>query len=192
MNTNSMNASLQFGVDRDTYAHATALTYLCSIAISYPIGWLIDRLHALLVGLGVLLAYSLAMLAGWLMVHDVTTFQVFFVVHGVFAGAIFTTTTALLPCLLPRSRYAQLATVSAALTALMTVLLTPVTGALIDLIGGDFRLAFLMAGLTGLAGIVLWLVLLHQFARLGGRDGYVPPDVEAPKGKAVNSMAAIS
>ena len=184
MNTNSMNASLQFGVDRDSYAQATWITYLCSIVLSYPIGWLIDRVHPILVGCGALALYSLAMLAGWVVVHDVTSFKVFFVVHGILAGAIFTTTTTLLPRLLPRSRYGQMATLSAALTALMTVLLTPVTGVLIDLTGNDFRLVYLIAGLTGLVGIGLWLVLLRQFARLGGRDGYVAPDVESG-GRAV-------
>lgn len=176
MNTNSMNASLQFGVDRDSYAHATALTYIFSIVLSYPIGWMMDRLHPMPVGLGVLALYAIAMLAGWAVVHDVTTFNLFFVVHGILAGAIFTTTSALLPRLLPRSRYAQLATLSAALTALMTVLLTPVTGVLIDVSGNDFRLAFLIAGLAGLAGIGLWLLLMRQFARLGGRDGYLASD----------------
>lgn len=176
MNTNSMNASIQFGADRVDYANATAFTYLCSIALSFPLGWLIDRLHPVLVGFGVLALYSLAMLVGWVVTHDPATFKLFFVVHGVLAGAIFTTTTALLPRLLPRSRFAQLSTVSAALTSLMQVLVLPATGGLIDLIGGDFRMAFLIAGLIGLAGIGLWLILMRQFDRLGGRDGYVAPD----------------
>lgn len=176
MNTNSMNASLQFGVDRNHYAHATTVTYLFSIALSYPLGWLIDRMHPTRVGLGVIALYAAAMLAGWIAVRDVDSFMFFFIVHGVLAGAIFTTTTALLPRLLPRGRYAQLATVSAALTALATVLFTPVTGALIDMIGGDFRLAFLMAGLVGLAGVGLWLLMLLRFERMGGRKAYVAPD----------------
>lgn len=178
MNTNSMSASIQFGADRVDYANATAMTYLCSIVLSFPLGWLIDRLHPVQVGFGVLVLYSLTMLAGWVVTHDPLSFKVFFVLHGVLAGAIFTTTTALLPRLLPRARFAQLSTVSAALTSLMQVLVLPATGLLIDLFGGDFRATFLMAGTVGLAGIGMWLLLMRQFKRLGGRDGYIAPDAQ--------------
>lgn len=97
--------------------------------------------------------------------------------HGILAGAIFTTTTALLPRLLPRSSFAQLSTVSAALTSLMQVLVMPVTGVLIDWLGGDFRTTFLMAGTIGVAAIGMWLVVMRQFNALGGVQGYVALDL---------------
>lgn len=177
MNTNSMSASVQFGADRADYANATAMTYLCSIVLSFPLGWLIDRLHPLRVGLVVLGLYACAMLAGWVVTHNAETFKVFFLLHGILAGAIFTTTTALLPRLLPRSSFAQLSTVSAALTSLMQVLVMPVTGVLIDWLGGDFRTTFLMAGTIGVAAIGMWLVVMRQFNALGGVQGYVALDL---------------
>jgi MFS family permease len=70
------------------------------------------------------------------------------IVHGVLAGCFLTGTVSLLPALLPRERFSQLAAVSASLTALMVVVSTVALGALLDAMGRDYRLLYL-AGAGG-------------------------------------------
>jgi len=175
VNINSFNASEQFGVDRAGYAKVIALTYLCSICIAFPIGWLADRFHPLGVGIVALTLYSISMLSGWVCVDDARTFSLFLLIHGIGAGVFLTCTASLLPKLLPADRFSELAAASAALTALMTVCLTLSVGALVDWAGRDFRLIFLASGVVSGLAVMGWIWLLRDFKRLGGVHNYVVP-----------------
>jgi MFS family permease len=175
ININSFNACEHFGVDRAGYANAIAVTFLISIALAFPIGWLTDRFHPLAIGFVMLSLYSANMLAGWFYVADARSFSLFLVVHGVLSGAFMTSTASLLPRVLPRHRFSELAAASAALTALLTVLFTPGMGLIIDMAGRDFRLIFLAAGLVSGIGALGWILVMREFARLGGSRRYVAP-----------------
>jgi cytochrome bd-type quinol oxidase subunit 2 len=69
------------------------------------------------------------MLAAWRLVDERSGFLAALIVHGVLAGCFLTGTVSLLPALLPRERFSQLAAVSASLTALMVVVSTVALGA---------------------------------------------------------------
>ncbi|KQW93635.1 hypothetical protein ASC94_13595 [Massilia sp. Root418] len=170
VNINSYNAISQFGVDRNSFGHAVALTYCISIVLALPLGWLADRVHPLRVGFAALALYALCMLGAWFLVVGRTSFLVWFVVHGVLAGAFLTGTAALLPALLPRARFSELAAFSASATALLAMVFTLAMGAALDWSGRDFRLIFLAAGLVALAGACLWYCVLRLFRRAGFRS----------------------
>jgi MFS family permease len=165
VNINSYNAISQFGVDRSSFGHAVALTYCISIVLALPLGWLADRVHPLRVGFAALTLYALCMLGAWFLVVGRTSFLIWFVVHGVLAGAFLTGTAALLPSLLPRARFSELAAFSASVTALLAMVFTLAMGAALDWSGSDFRLMFLAAGLVALAGAGLWYGVLRLFRR---------------------------
>jgi MFS family permease len=167
VNINSYNAISQFGVDRSSFGHAVALTYCISIVLALPLGWLADRVHPLRVGFAALTLYALCMLGAWFLVVGRTSFLIWFVVHGVLAGAFLTGTAALLPSLLPRARFSELAAFSASVTALLAMVFTLAMGAALDWSGRDFRLMFLAAGLVALAGAGLWYGVLRLFRRAG-------------------------
>lgn len=165
VNINSYNAISQFGVDRADFGNAVALTYCVSMLLALPLGWLADRTHPLRVGLVVLVLYCLSMLAAWLLVTDRASFLAGFVLHGVLAGAFLSGTAALLPTLLPRERFSELAAFSASVTAVLTVAFTLGLGLLLDWSGRDFRLIFLVAGLGAGLASCLWYGLLRAQRR---------------------------
>jgi MFS family permease len=88
------------------------------------------------------------------------SFLVWFVVHAVLAGTFLTGTAALLPSLLPRTRFSSLAALSASITGLLTVFFTIELGALLDANGRDFHVIFLVAGLLASVGSAFWFVVL--------------------------------
>jgi MFS family permease len=163
ININALNASAQFGADAGDFGAAIALTYAISILLAWPLGWLADRYHPLRVGAVVLSAYALCMLVAWRVVDERTGFLAALIVHGVLAGCFLTGTVSLLPALLPRERFSQLAAISASLTALMVVVSTVGLGALLDATGRDYRLLYLAGALAAGCGVVLWRSLLKRY-----------------------------
>lgn len=168
ININSYNAISQFGVDRTSFGQAVAVTYCVSILLALPLGWLADRVHPLRVGLVVLGMYALSMLCAWFLVEGRVSFLFWYVVHGVLGGAFLSGTGALLPSLLPRERFSELAAFSASMTAMLAVVLTLAIGALLDWSGRDFRLMFLVGGMVALLGTgALYSVLQAHIRRCG-------------------------
>lgn len=165
VNINSYNAISQFGVDRSSFGQAVAATYCISILLAMPVGWLADRIHPLRIGLVALALYALSMLGAWFLVVGRLSFLAWFVVHGVLAGAFLTGTAALLPSVLPRGRFSELAAFSASVTAMLTMVSTPAFGAVLDWSGRDFRLIFLAGGLLALLGTALWYAVLRAWQR---------------------------
>ncbi|RJG27489.1 MFS transporter [Massilia cavernae] len=165
VNINSQNAIAQFGVDPRGFGQAVAVTYCISIALALPLGWLADRFHPLRIGVWLVGLYALSMLAAWLCVTGRTSFLIWLVVHGVLAGAVLSGTASLLPIMLPAERFSELAAFYWSMTAILTVVLTLATGAVLDWSGSDFRLTFLAAGLFALIGTVLWIAALRAWRR---------------------------
>ncbi|MYM23805.1 hypothetical protein GTP46_14215 [Duganella sp. FT135W] len=163
ININALNACAQFGADAGDFGSAIALTYVISILLAWPLGWLADRYHPLRVGAAVLSAYAVCMLVAWRVVDERTGFLAALIVHGVLSGCFLTGTVSLLPALLPRERFSQLAAVSASLTALLVVVSTVGLGALLDATGRDFRLLYLAGALTAGCGVVLWRSLQKRY-----------------------------
>lgn len=163
ININALNACGQFGADAGDFGGAIALTYAISILLAWPLGWLADRYHPLRVGAAVLSAYAFCMLVAWRVVDERTGFLAALIVHGVLAGCFLTGTVSLLPALLPRERFSQLAAISASLTALMVVVSTVALGALLDATGRDYRLLYLAGALVAGCGVLLWRGLLKRY-----------------------------
>ncbi|HEY1147708.1 MAG TPA: MFS transporter [Pseudoduganella sp.] len=165
VNINSYNAIGQFGVSRSSYGQAVSITYCISILLAWPLGWLADRIHPLRVGFIALVLYALSMLGAWQLVTGRLSFLIWIVVHGVLAGVFLTGTASLLPKLLPRERFSELAAVSASVTSLLTVVFTLGLGGVLDWSGRDFRLIFLAAGTVAAIGAALWYALLRMHER---------------------------
>ncbi|WP_373991399.1 MFS transporter [Duganella sp. BuS-21] len=163
ININALNACAQFGVDADDFGAAIALTYAISIVLAWPVGWLADRYHPLRVGAVVLSAYAVCMLLAWRLVDERNGFLLALIVHGVLAGCFLTGTVSLLPALLPRERFSQLAAVSASLTALLVVVSTVGLGALLDASVRDYRMLYPAGALAAGCGVILWRSLLKRY-----------------------------
>jgi MFS family permease len=172
INVNAYNARAQFGVGLADYGAAIAATYAVSILLALPLGWLSDHVHPLYLGMGALAAHAVAMLAAALLVNGHDSFLVALVLHGVLSGAFLSGTAALLPALLPRSRFSELATLSASISSLLTVIGSVAMGVVLDAGGRDYHWSFLGGGLAATAGCLVWCGLLRQI-----RGGVFPQQI---------------
>jgi MFS family permease len=168
VNINGYNAMAQFNVDRSSYGQAIAFTYCISILLAWPLGWLADRVHPMRIGLVTLALYAIGMLLAWMFVSSRESYLFWLVVHGVLAGVFLTGTASLLPLVLPRERFSELAAFSASVTAILAMLLAAGTGLVLSWSGKDFRLIFLVSGLTATFAVVLWACAMNAHERRAG------------------------
>jgi len=168
VNINGYNAMAQFNVDRGSYGQAIALTYCISILLAWPLGWLADRVHPMRIGLVTLALYAIGMLLAWMFVSSRESYLFWLVVHGVLAGVFLTGTASLLPLVLPRERFSELAAFSASVTAILAMFLAAGTGFVLSWSGKDFRLIFLVSGLTATCAVVLWATAMNAHERRAG------------------------
>jgi hypothetical protein len=59
------------------------------------------------------------------------------------------------------------------------MLVGPLVGTLIDVTGKDYRLTFSAGGLLALGSLGIAVYVHNQFLKLGGPQGYIPPDPSA-------------
>jgi MFS family permease len=158
------------------YGKCLALTYVISLLLAYPLGWLADFFHPLRVWLVFMLLYSVVMLAAFLLVGDVHTFAVALVAHGVVCGSAGTASASIAQRLLPRAEFAQFSSAKGIFTGFSWMVLPPALGIFLDHTHHQYRYTFLISSvLAGIGFIGLW-VLHSRFMALGGPKHYVPPE----------------
>ena len=168
-------AGLNIGGHRLGYGGVIALTYVCSLALAYPIGALVDRFHPLRVATASMLLYGVSCFVGYLSIHNVESFAWALLAHGVLSGCYFTSSAALTQMLLPRSRFTQFASAGTVVTQSVTLIYSPTLGAVLDRTGSNYRLTFLLSGIFAIASLLLLTRIYFKFMSLGGPGGYVAP-----------------
>jgi MFS family permease len=163
------------GMDMAIYWDCLGLTYIFSLALSYPLGSLADRFHPLRIGIAVLAAYALVMVCGGLLVRDSSTFSVALVVHGVFAGCVITATASLGQRLLPRDKFAEIGSAGGIIGAVSAMLLAPALGKFLDYTHHNYRYTFFFSAILTLMALGAFFVLHGRFITLGGPRNYVAP-----------------
>jgi MFS family permease len=172
----SIYAAGSFGLSLETYGKYIVVTYLCSLTLAYPLGWLADKFHPVRMALFSLGAYATLMAIGYFGIVGPKSFGVVFLVHGVVSGCYFTGAAALGQMLLPKLKFAEYASASALLIALGNIVLGPAMGGLLDKLGHDYRYTFAVGGVIALLGFGATLVVYRRFMALGGPKGYVAPE----------------
>jgi MFS family permease len=178
ININSFFAKDQFGVDTTSFGYAMSTTYIISMCLAFPLGWLADRFHPLYTTFVCMISYALIMLVSYAVVSEPTTFTVCFIAHGVLAGAFFTSSGSLLLVLLPQNRFQEYYSAFGVIGACMGAVVSMSVGGLLDFFGRDFRLIFLGGGLIATVASLGWLLVIREFNRLGGKNHYVSPGSE--------------
>ena len=173
----SLFAAKAYGIDMELYGKAFVLTYVIGFLLAFPIGWLSDRFHPMRTGLICLISYAVCMAASYWIICGPNSFLVMFVVVGVLAVLYNTATASLLLILFPQLNFSQFYSAYFGLNQVLSLLLAPVLGRIIDLAHHDYRLAFMLGGMIALTAVALWLVVLNRgFARHGGVKSYIPPE----------------
>jgi Na+/melibiose symporter-like transporter len=159
----------------DLYGKLTAYSYLTSLCLAYPLGWMVDKFHALRIALAAMALYALSTAYGFLFTHNPETFAVAFVAHVVLSGTYFTAAMSLPAALLPRNRFAQFASAAFMLISLTTMFISPALGFIIDYTNKNFRLTFLAGLLVCVMAIMAMLAVYRRMQDYGGMKNYVAP-----------------
>ena len=164
-----------FGLSMDSYGKYIAATYVCSLVLAYPLGWMADRFHAMRMAVGAILVYAVVMVVGFFGIVGPKSFGLVFLIHGVVSGCYFTGAAALAQMLFPKLKFAQFASAGALLFALVNVVFGPALGAVLDLLHHDYRFTFGFGALIALVALLVNVEVYRRFMALGGPKGYVAP-----------------
>lgn len=175
VNTFSIFHARSVGMSDDLYGKCLAASYVISLILTYPLGYLADRIHPIRVGLGAILLYAGVTLAGFLLPQEKEVFFVTFLLHTVVSGIYLTGTASLAPRLLPQAKFAQFASAASLVTALCLMVLPPALGGLIQVFDHQYRYGFLLGFLISAASAAAFLVLLKDYNRRGGDVSFAPP-----------------
>ncbi len=175
MNTFAIRYASHLHIGMDAYGKVVALTYLISLLLAYPLGWLADVFHPLRVGAVTLGLYAGAML--WTASRAATgeAFLPALLLHGVCSGSYFTCSASLGNRLYPASHFARYASAAGILISLSALFFPVAMGALIDWGGGAYHWVFPAAGGIALCGLALTVSVYRQFLRHGGLQSYAAP-----------------
>jgi MFS family permease len=175
INTFSLFYAKSLGVDWATVGKYTALCYLVSMFLSYPMGALADRFHPIRVGIGVLILYTLLGIWGGLFGTTENGFLIGYVAHTIISGAFFTGTLSIGQRLYPQSRFGQFFSAANVMNATFFTILPPAVGWALDLSGHAYRLTFWIGGGLSALGLLGFLIVLRNYHKAGGDTAYEAP-----------------
>jgi MFS family permease len=163
------------GMSMERFGELRYFTYGISICLAFGIGWMADKFHPIRLGLFSLACYAVIALWAGFIAHDVRSFEVAYVAHGVISGIFFTGTASLFPRLFPRAKFAQFASAAGIILAFGFIGVPPVVGRILDLTHHTYHYTFVIAGIVAAAGALIFAYLYRQFVSLGGMKNYNPP-----------------
>lgn len=175
-NTFAIPYAKSVDMDMKMYGKLITVSYLTSLIIAYPLGSLVDRFHAIRVGMVALGLYLLSVLYGMVFVHDARTFGVALVLHTVLSGTYFTASASLAQALFPRLQFAQFASAAGLVASAGTIALSIAIGPILDASGHDYRLTFVAGLILCALTIACMYVVYRHFMALGGPKHYVAPE----------------
>lgn len=160
----------------DTYGKILAGGFVISLLISYSIGSLADRFHPLRVAIGSLFLYFPLCIWAVIWAKTVGTFAFGFTIHVIVSGIFFTGTASLGQRLFPKERFAQFASAGQMILGLLTMLLPPVMGMILDISDHAYQLTFLAGAILCFFAIAGFLIVMKYYYQLGGDIAYHPPN----------------
>ncbi len=163
------------GLTMTRYGEAAALQMSLSFVLAFPIGWLVDKFHAVRVTAVALVVYAALALWVFLCVRDVEVYWWVVVFGGSSAGAVVTASTALNPILLPKESFAQHYGASSMVRLFGLSLTGPVCGWFFDACGHQYRYIYLAASVGSFFAFAVLLWIWARMRRYGGLNNYVAP-----------------
>jgi MFS family permease len=162
-------------MDMSFYGKCLAVTYTCSLVLSYPLGMLADRFHPLRTSMVVIFLYSVVTASGAIFATTPGVFSIFFVLHGVLSGAWMTSAASLPMRMFPKENFSQFYSALYMFIGLGIMIAGPTIGQLIDLSDHFYRLTFIASSILSALAVVFGIVVHGKFLKLGGPSFYQPP-----------------
>jgi MFS family permease len=116
------------------------------------------------------------MLVSGLWVHDVTSFGIALVAHGVSSGCVFTAWASIPQRLLPREKFAEIGSVGGIIGSVIGIFFGPSVGQMLDWSHDNYRLTFLASSALTVAALWAFVILHRKFMALGGPKNYAAPE----------------
>jgi len=163
------------GFDMGQLGHLFAWTSAISLLFFYPIGWLCDRfspMHVALLSIGLII---IAKLLAFFFVGGWMSFLIFSLAYAMPGVAWGLSQRASAMKLFPSEKFGQFSSGLNVFGCGALIAGNFLIGLLMDLLHSDYRIAFLWTVVMALSAIPFMLVVLREWRRHGGRDGYVPP-----------------
>lgn len=165
------------GLSLDAFGQARGWCSLVQVPVFFLVGPLVDRFHPLRVGMVGMLLSSATFFANFFFVHSEGSFTFWLIVNFIAQAIYMGAYLAILPRLLPRSKYGQFFTANQ-IFGFAGVALAPVLcGALLETTK-DYRFIYVWCGTCTLAGFAMCALLYRHWMRLGGDAAYRPPGFE--------------
>jgi MFS family permease len=175
VNTFAIYAAKSYGMDMGTYGRYLVATFACSFLLSLPIGWLVDKYHAIRVGQVSLALYASLMLVGFFMTVDQSSFGIALLVHGIVSGVYWTGTAAIGQMLFPKQKFAQYAAAAGLFQAAFSMIIAPLLGLALDQMGNAYKYTFLVGGSMAGVSLLLGWKVHRQWLENGGYEAYIAP-----------------
>ena len=166
------------GMNMDAYGKCLALTFMISLVLAYPLGWLADFFHPLRMSIACLVGYIAVTAWGATCARTPETFAVALVLHGVLSGCYYTCAASLALRLFPRSKFAQFASAAGVMGSLAGMALGPLVGTLIDVTGNVYHYTFTTGCVLSLIALAAGWHVHGKFMRLGGPKNYAAPEYQ--------------
>ena len=173
--------SLNIGMDE--LGRYFAYTYIISFGLSYFLGMLADRFHPIRMGIASTAVYGVLAFCGTFLISGHLSFAIVFILHGVISGCFSTLTASFGPRLFPRKYFAQFNSAMWILQSFIWMILTPVTGRILDLIDHRYNYTLFIGGICSIFGVAILCVVYRGFLKLGGDRNYQAPDIETLHGQ---------
>ncbi|MEZ0295866.1 MAG: MFS transporter, partial [Candidatus Methylacidiphilales bacterium] len=148
-NTFSMLYRANVGMSETLWGQLNTYSFAVSFVLSFPLGWLCDKIHPIRVTMATVALYGLSCVWSTFYVHSVGTFIFAVLMHNVLSGCFFTSSASLGARLFPRSRFAQYASAAGFVGAVAGMFFAPCLGFIIDSSGHQGRFAYAMGALSG-------------------------------------------
>lgn len=174
-NTFTIFYAKSLGVSADTVGKMIAISYWCSMALAFPLGWLVDKFHPIRVSLVAMSLYVVCSVYGAVFATEGTAFCAALLAHTVLSGTYFTASAALGQMLFPRERFGQFAAAGGQVVSLGTLIFGTALGPILDISGHNYRLTFVFGSIMALASVFALMAVYRNFLRHGGPSGYVAP-----------------
>lgn len=176
INNFSLPFAQSLNLSDQAYGDYLSITYIISLTLAYPLGWLVDKTHPMHLSLGALVLYTVAMFFCGFVAGNPRYFGYAFIAHGVLSGTFFTVSASLGFRLLPRANFAQFAAAGGMIGSVWSIFVAPYIGHVLDLWHSDYHYTYFMSAGFGAVACILYFFLFLQFMKLGGPKGYVAPD----------------
>jgi Na+/melibiose symporter-like transporter len=147
------------GMSKAMLGQLLATSYAVSIALSFLLGWLVDRHGAATMSLLTMVLYLFVSCAGFAAVRDLDSFALVYIAHVVVSGAYFTAAASLPMVLFPRARFLQFESAKRFFISLATVVLSFLLGPMLDWSGHRYAYTLLCgSALAALCLLTFWAI----------------------------------